>query len=111
VPVASSLTRRRGDASSGGAGVEVSWTPSALGDLDSSREYIKKRNGKAALRMGRRLEEAVLELKTFPNLGRPGRLRGTREVVVSGTPFVVIYRVRLDQVQVLRVLHHARKWP
>jgi toxin ParE1/3/4 len=110
MPVASSLTRRLRDASSGGAGVEVRWTPSALRDLDSSGEYIKERKERAALRIGRRLEEAVLELTTFPNLGRPGRLRGTREVVVSGTPFVVIYRVRLDQVQVLRILHHARKW-
>ena len=50
-------------------------------------------------------------LAVYPSLGRVGRVRGTRELVVSGTPFVVVYRVRLDIVQVLRVLHHARKWP
>ena len=61
--------------------------------------------------MAGRVREAVEYLLDHPNLGRGGRLRATRELVVTGTPFIVIYRVRLDTVQILRVLHHARKWP
>ena len=61
--------------------------------------------------MAARVREGVEYLLDHPNLGRAGRVRGTRELVISGSPFVVIYRVRFDQVQILRVLHHARKWP
>jgi toxin ParE1/3/4 len=53
----------------------------------------------------------VKYLERHPALGRAGRLPGTRELVVSGTPFIVVYRVRFDVTQVLSVLHHARKWP
>ncbi len=61
--------------------------------------------------MADRVLEAVEYLIKHPSLGRIGRVQGTRELVVSGTPFVVIYRVRMDVVQILRLLHHARKWP
>ncbi|MHB8747496.1 MAG: type II toxin-antitoxin system RelE/ParE family toxin [Gammaproteobacteria bacterium] len=91
--------------------MELKWTPSALRDLDDAGEYIAQDNLQAAAEMGRRALEAVEYLNQHPALGRLGRVRGTRELVVSGTPFLVVYRVRLDTVQVLRVLHHARKWP
>ena len=91
--------------------MELKWTPSALGDLDDAGDYIREDNPPAAAEMGRRVQEAVEYLEHHPNLGRTGRLRGMRELVVSGTPFIVVYRVHLDQIQVLRVLHHARKWP
>lgn len=91
--------------------MELSWTPSALRDLDDAGEYIAQDNPPAAAEMGQRVQEAVEYLKRHPALGRSGRVRGTRELVVSGTPFLIVYRVRLDMVQMLRVLHHARKWP
>jgi len=82
-----------------------------LNDLDHAGAWIAQDNSPAAALMAGRVIEAVEYLIEHPGLGRPGRLQGTRELVVSGTPFVVIYRVRLDVVQVLRLLHHARKWP
>lgn len=91
--------------------MELRWTPSALQDLEEAGAYVMQDNPRAAVAMGKRVLEAVEYLPSHPALGRPGRLRGTRELVVSGTPFIVIYRVRVDLVQVLRVLHHARKWP
>lgn len=91
--------------------MELRWTPSALNDLDEAGAYIASENPRAARTMAARIREAVEYLQNHPNLGRAGRLRGTRELVVSGTPLVVIYRVRFDMVQVIRVLHHARKWP
>lgn len=91
--------------------MELEWTPSALGDLDAAAVFIAQDRPASADAMAGRVQESVEYLATYPNLGRAGRVRGTRELVVSGTPFVVVYRVRLDIVQVLRILHHARKWP
>ena len=91
--------------------MELEWTPSALGDLDAAAAFIAQDNPGSADAMAGRVQESVEYLATYPNLGRAGRVRGTRELVVSGTPFVVVYRVRLDIVQVLRILPHARKWP
>jgi addiction module RelE/StbE family toxin len=91
--------------------VEVKWTPSALTDLKDAGDYIGQDNPSAAQAMAVRVQEGVEYLLQHPNLGRAGRVRGTRELVISGSPFVIIYRVRFDQIQVVRVLHHARKWP
>lgn len=82
-----------------------------MGDLDAAGDLIAQDNLRAAAAMAARIVESVEHLATYPNLGRGGRVRGTRELVISGTPFVVVYRVRLDIVQALRVLQHARKWP
>ncbi len=87
------------------------WTPDALEDLDEAGAYVAEYHPRAARRMAERVLEAVEGLVEFPNLGRTGRVRTTRELVVSGTPFLVIYRARLDELQVIRVLHHARRWP
>ena len=91
--------------------MDLRWTLAALDDLKEAGEYIAREEPAAAQRMAGRVREAVEYLPDHPNLGRGGRLRDTRELVVTGTPFIVIYRVRLDTVQILRVLHHARKWP
>lgn len=91
--------------------LSLNWTPAALSDLDAAAVFIAQDNARAAATMAGHVLESVEYLATYPNLGRTGRVRGTRELVVSGTPLVVVYRVRLDIVQVLRVLHHARKWP
>jgi toxin ParE1/3/4 len=61
--------------------------------------------------MALRVKEAVEYLIDHPNMGRPGRLVGTRELVISGTPFIAVYWVRGAAIQVLRVLHHAQRWP
>ncbi|HEX5340045.1 MAG TPA: type II toxin-antitoxin system RelE/ParE family toxin [Gammaproteobacteria bacterium] len=90
--------------------MELEWTPAALGDLDAAGRFIAEDNPGAAAHMAERVQLAVEYLVNHPALGRPGRLHGSRELVVSGTPLVVIYRVRLDAIQILRVLHHARKW-
>lgn len=80
-------------------------------DLNEAGEYIVQDNPSTTAEMGRRAQEAAEYLKSHPALGRSGRVRDTRELVVFGTPFLIVYRVRFDTVQVLRGLHHARKWP
>ncbi|OGI49804.1 MAG: toxin Y4kP [Candidatus Muproteobacteria bacterium RIFCSPHIGHO2_02_FULL_65_16] len=91
--------------------MELSWVRSALGDLEDAGAFIAGDNPQAARTMAQRVGEAVEYLMEHPALGRAGRVRGTRELVVSGTPLIVVYRIRFDHIQVLRVLHHARMWP
>jgi toxin ParE1/3/4 len=54
---------------------------------------------------------AVELLERFPETGRPGRISGTRELVIVPTPFLIAYRVRKGKIEVLSLLHGARKWP
>jgi toxin ParE1/3/4 len=91
--------------------VNVRWTRLALVGLDSAYEYIASDDPAAALRLIERIEEAVAMLRRHPEAGRAGRIGGTRELVVSGTPFIVPYRLRRDAIQVLAVIHASRKWP
>lgn len=80
--------------------------------LEDIREFIAKDNPPAANRMVSRIRAAVERLGTSPGLGRPGRIAGTRELVVPGTPYIVPYRVHGgDIVQIITVLHSARRWP
>jgi toxin ParE1/3/4 len=74
-------------------------------------EYIGRDNPAAAARVEIAIKKAIEQLNRFPSLGRPGRIPGTRELVVHGTPYVIPYRVRSETVEVLRVFHGARKWP
>ena len=91
--------------------MRIEWTQAALTDIAAAGDWIATDNPDAAERMAGRVGEAVEVLIDFPASGRPGRLRDTREIVVSGTPFIVIYQVRSDVLQILRLLHHARRWP
>ena len=91
--------------------MKVRWTRLALADLDSVYEYIAPDDPSAALRVMERIERAVSVLSRHPEARRAGRIGGTRELVVSGTPFIVPYRLRRDAIQVLAVIHASRKWP
>ena len=82
-----------------------------MDDLDNIAGYISQDNPEAARRVVSRLWTAVKTLAEQPEMGRPGRVHGTRELVVSDTPFVVPYRVAGSDIEILRVLHGARDWP
>ena len=94
-----------------GRGVRVSWTDDALANIESIADYIGPYNLEAALETVSTIFEAVDRLEKYPASGRAGRLLGTRELVVAGTPYVVPYRVRGKVVEILRVFQGARKWP
>jgi toxin ParE1/3/4 len=93
------------------APVKVLWTQSAVGHLQSAFEYLNAENPRAAAESVERILSAVERVKQFPNMGRPGRVEDTRELVVTGTPFLVAYRLKAEHIQILAVLHAARKWP
>lgn len=88
----------------------IVWSPRAIEHLAHLRAYIAHDNPKAANRIGGTLLEAVERLAEHPNVGRPGRVPGTRELVVPGTPYVIPYRLRGDRLEVLAVFHGRQKW-
>lgn len=91
--------------------MRLRWTPLALQDLAALRNYIRHDNPAAAERVAKRILEAVDLLREQPGIGRPGRIIGTKELVVTGTPYIIPYRVRFDVIELLRVYHAAQKWP
>ena len=91
--------------------MRVKWSRKALLNLELAVEYIAADNPTAASEVAQRIWDASQILADQPGIGRPGRVRGTRELLVTGTPYIVPYRVVGDAVQILRVLHTTRKWP
>lgn len=95
--------------------MQLKWTDFAAKDLDNIETYIATENSPlvAVDVVLKVINSSELILSTHPQAGRPGRVNGTRELVIDGIPFVLIYRIvdRLDQVQILRVLHDAQQWP
>ncbi len=91
--------------------MKVQWTPLAAKHLESAHEYLAHESAGAADNSIERILSAVEVMEHHPRMGRKGRVAGTRELVITGTPFVVAYRLRHDQVEILAVLHGARRWP
>lgn len=87
------------------------WSPEAIADLAALRAYIEQDNPAAAQRVALRVIQNVETLlPNSPQMGRPGRVPGTRELVIPRTPFIVPYRLVGNTIQVLRVFHGAREW-
>jgi toxin ParE1/3/4 len=91
--------------------MQVVWLKPAVIDLHRVREYIRRENPSAAEKTGARIEAAVDSLARFPDVGHPGEINGTRELVIPRLPYFVVYRVKGDSVQILRVMHGKQKWP
>lgn len=87
------------------------WTQHALADRDAIFKYIEAENPRAAVNVDDQIVAAVRRLLDFPESGRPGRVVGTRELVVPRSPFIAAYIVTADRVRSLRVLHGAQVWP
>lgn len=91
--------------------MRIRWLARARRDLHLVEAFISQDDPRAAVRTVLRIVEAVGRLAENPGMGRAGRIDGTRELVVGDTPFIVPYRVKDGRVEILRVFHHARKWP
>lgn len=89
--------------------MRVRWLRAALKDLDERAAYIAVDNPAAARRLVATLLRAINHLAEHPALGRPGRIAGTRELVIP--PYIIPYRVRRNAVEVLRIFHGAQRWP
>jgi plasmid stabilization system protein ParE len=91
--------------------MRVHWLPTAASALDAEYDYLAGRNPEAARQVFRRIVSATRRLGEFPHSGRVGQVEGTRELVVPGLPYVMIYRVGSGTVEILRVFHMSRDWP
>lgn len=91
--------------------MRLKWTAPAIRDLAAAGDYVVFENPAAAAKQAARVLEAVESLLEYPAIGREGRLADSRELVVIGTPFIIVYRLRAPTIQILRVMHHARQWP
>lgn len=91
--------------------MRVRWLRKALRNLDEEATYIATDDAGAARLVAQRVLDAVAQLAEQPGLGRPGRVPGTRELVVKKTRYIVPYRVRGETVEILRVFHTSRRLP
>jgi toxin ParE1/3/4 len=91
--------------------VTVAWSPRAIGHLADLRAYIAREHPDAATRTATTLLAAVDRLAALPNLGRPGRVAGTRELVVPGTRYIIPYRLRGERLEIIAIFHGRQRWP
>jgi len=92
--------------------MRIIWSFEAIEDLILLRAYIAEESPVSAERVVSRILHDVEDLlPEHPHMGRPGRIPGTRELVVPRTPYIVPYRVQRETIQILRVYHSARRWP
>lgn len=89
----------------------LEWSIFALDDRNAIFDYIEADSPQAAVTVDDRIEEQVEWLLQFPEMGRTGRIEGTRELVIQHTPYIVAYRVMGKVIRILRVLHGAQQWP
>ena len=91
--------------------MRILWSVPSLYDLQEIIEYIALDNKKAAGRVVAQIKAAVDPLMTNPHLGRVGRLEGTRELILGNLPYIVMYSLSSERVEILRVIHTSRMWP
>ena len=91
--------------------MEVRWSPEAADDLEGIVRRIRRDNPHAARAFADRIFERCASLEIFPNRGRVGRIEQTRELVLAPLPYIIVYRVRSDAVEIVRIYHSAQNWP
>lgn len=91
--------------------MEIRWLRTALRNLDEEARFIAVDDPKAAQVVVERIFNAVAALAKSPGIGRPGRVPGTRELIVAKTRYLIPYRVRGKSVEILRVFHTSRRTP
>ena len=91
--------------------MRIVWTEDAVADLTEARDYIALDKPDAARRQVQLVLKAVKNLKDMPFMGKPGRRVETRELGVHKTPYIIVYRVKNADIQIVRILHFRQHWP
>jgi toxin ParE1/3/4 len=91
--------------------MQIEWSVQALEDRVAIFDYIWADNHAAASRLDDRIDHEVERLVHFPDMGRTGRAEGTRELIITRSPYIVAYTFTEDSIAILRVLHGAQQWP
>jgi toxin ParE1/3/4 len=87
------------------------WQNAAVNDRFDQLDFIALDNPLAAVMQDIEIEQQTNMLTLQPKMGRAGRIKGTRELVIVRTPFIAIYRIKQERIEILRVLHGAQNWP
>ncbi len=91
--------------------MKIEWARQAVDDLGTIRTYIAESDPCSAAKIAGQILTSVTMLSETPHRGRPGRVPGTRELILPGTPYIVVYRVSSDTLQIIAVLHSSLNWP
>jgi len=92
--------------------MQLRWTDSAVHDFTHLCDYIQEHGGPdRARRVALSIHRQLDQLAHFPGTGRTGRKLDTRELVFNGVPYLAVYRIHKDSVEILRILHRAQMWP
>ncbi|TDJ58286.1 MAG: type II toxin-antitoxin system RelE/ParE family toxin [Nitrospina sp.] len=91
--------------------MHVVWLEDAVNDLKMIGDYIAEDDPEAAYRVLTQIQAAADSLSRHPEMGRPGRVEKTRELVIAGLPYILPYYIKKNEVRILAVLHTSRKWP
>ncbi len=91
--------------------MHLRWTVPAAQDLYKITRYIRRDNPTAAREVAKTIYDGCDNLASFPHVGRKGRIRGTRELVFPGLPYIVVYRIQEEAVEIARIYHGAQDWP
>ena len=89
------------------------WLPTAIKNREDQIDYIAQDSPKAAIDQGDRIEEQINMLIDYPEMGKPGRKKNTREMVISKTPFIVVYRCKphSQRIEIMRLVHGSQLYP
>ena len=93
------------------AKIEERWTQQALEDLEAAREFISEENPALLSSTIEQILSAINQIKNFPESGRAGRVKTTRELVLATLPFIIVYRKKKKFIEILALLHQSKKWP
>jgi toxin ParE1/3/4 len=91
--------------------LRILWTTGASAQLEAAYDFVVEENVSAAEKQLDIIKRSVEQLANFPEMGRPGRVHDTRELVIQSTPYIVAYRLNGSSVEILALLHGARRWP
>ena len=91
--------------------MQVKWLKWALRNLEQARNYVFQDNPTAAQELIIKIQNAANQLQNYPFMGKNGRVEGTRELIISNSPYILIYRVKEESVEVLRILHTSKFYP
>ncbi|MEA5578520.1 type II toxin-antitoxin system RelE/ParE family toxin [Anabaena sp. UHCC 0451] len=91
--------------------MQVKWLRRALRNLEQAHSYIFQDNPTAAQELIIKIQNAANQLENYPFMGKSGRVEGTRELIISNSPYILIYRVKEEPVEILRILHTSKRYP
>ncbi|GCL42086.1 type II toxin-antitoxin system RelE/ParE family toxin [Dolichospermum planctonicum] len=91
--------------------MQVKWLRRALRNLEQARNYVFQDNPTAAQELIIKIQNAANQLQNYPFMGKNGRVEGTKELIISNSPYILIYRIKEETVEVLRILHTSKFYP